>query len=63
MALAPGDAEVAAIAASVHEGLGDRDAALALVASALTAGYPRWEIERDPALAALRTDPRFRSIL
>ncbi len=59
VALAPGDGEVAAIAASVHEGLGDRDAALALVASALAAGYPRWEIERDPALAALRTDPRF----
>ena len=59
VALAPDDGEIAAIAAWVHEELGDREAALAYVAAAVAAGYPRWELEHDPAFARLRTDPRF----
>jgi serine/threonine-protein kinase len=59
LALAPADVEVLATAAAVQEHLGDREAALATLARAVDGGYPRALVERDPALAALRTDPRY----
>jgi len=43
----------------VHEQLGRRDQALAAARDALRAGYSREEIEKDPALDALRKDPRY----
>jgi len=50
---------VRALAGSVFEALGDRERALTELGAALAAGYPRWEIERDPDLAGLRADPRY----
>ena len=57
--LAPGEPDVRALAGSVFEALGDRERALTELGAALAAGYPRWEIERDPDLAGLRADPRY----
>ena len=59
LALAPADVEVLATAAAVQEHLGDRAAALKTLARAVAGGYPRALVERDPALAALRADPRY----
>jgi hypothetical protein len=61
--LAPDDADVLQVAAGVDELFGQRDAALAKLARALAAGYPRWELERNPAYRALREDPRFAEVL
>jgi eukaryotic-like serine/threonine-protein kinase len=63
LALAPADPDVLQTAAGIDEELGQREAALAKLARALAAGSPRWEIERDPALRALREDPRFADVL
>jgi serine/threonine-protein kinase len=57
--LAPADGDVLFVCVSVDEALGRRDAALQKVTRALAAGYALWEIEHDPALEALRDDPRF----
>ncbi len=51
------------VAASVYEQLGDRDAALKQVEAAFGAGIDVEEFEIDPALDALRTDPRFAALL
>ncbi|HYN03544.1 MAG TPA: protein kinase [Vicinamibacteria bacterium] len=59
LAQAPTDVEVLATAAAVQEHLGERAAALDTLARAMAGGYPRALVERDPALAALRADPRF----
>jgi len=63
LALAGGEADVMAVAAALYERLGDRQQALAWLGKASRAGYPRWEIERDPALETLRADPRYASVL
>jgi len=63
VALAPDDADVLAVVASVDETFGDRAAALQKISRAVANGYPRWEVERDPALRALREDPRFADVL
>jgi len=57
--LAPGDGDVLAIAAAIHELAGDREGALRAIREALRAGYHQWEIERDPAFEKLRADPRY----
>jgi Flp pilus assembly protein TadD len=57
--LAPEDADVLAVAASIHEVAGDRKGALRAIRAALQAGYHRWEIERDPAFEKLRADPGY----
>jgi Tfp pilus assembly protein PilF/TolB-like protein len=57
--LAPGDGDVLAVAAAIHELAGDREAALRAIREALRAGYHRWEIERDPAFQKLRADPEY----
>jgi serine/threonine-protein kinase len=59
---APGDAENMFRAADVEEQLGDRTAALDWLGKAMRAGYPMTEIERDPTLRQLRTDPRYRAL-
>ena len=61
--LAPDDGSVLNVAAGIDETSGRREAALEKLARSLAAGYPRWEIERNPSLAALRADPRFASVL
>jgi serine/threonine protein kinase/tetratricopeptide (TPR) repeat protein len=50
-------------AAVVYEQVGDRGASLAWLGRALQAGYPRDLIERDPSLARLRLDPRYRELI
>jgi len=60
LALASQDVEVLATAASVYEQLGDRHAALGVLNEALSRGYPAALVEKDPGLAELRGDPRFR---
>ncbi|HYN03933.1 MAG TPA: tetratricopeptide repeat protein, partial [Vicinamibacteria bacterium] len=61
--LAPDDSGVLQVAAGIDEMFGQREAALGKLARALAAGFPRWEIERSPSLAALREDPRFADVL
>ena len=61
--LAPDDGDVLRTVADVDEALGRREAALQKIARAIAAGYPRWQIERSPSLAALRADPRFPDVL
>ncbi|MGH9661417.1 MAG: tetratricopeptide repeat protein, partial [Bryobacteraceae bacterium] len=56
---APGDASVRFKSALVHELGGRRTDALAALDTALRAGYSSTEIRHDPALAALRKDPRY----
>lgn len=50
-------------ASSIYERLGDRNLALQWINKAIKAGYPRDLIEREPTLAQLRLDPRFREII
>ena len=60
---APGlSAPVARTAAGVFEQIGDREAALRWLAAALRGGYPREDIERDPGLASLREDARYKAL-
>jgi len=46
-----------------YEVLGDRAAALAVLAGALRAGLPVTEIEREPELTALRADPGYHRLV
>jgi eukaryotic-like serine/threonine-protein kinase len=46
-----------------YEVLGDRAAALAVLADALRAGLPVAEIEREPELTALRADPGYHRLV
>jgi serine/threonine-protein kinase len=46
-----------------HEVLGNRDAALAALEQALAAGYALKEIQNEPELTKLRSDPRYHRIL
>ncbi len=64
LALEPNNPRLLYQAAVVEEyRLSNRDESLKLLRSALDRGYSRPEIERAPALAALRNDPRFRTLL
>ncbi len=60
--LARGDADMMFRAATVYEMLGDRQKALDLLGKALRAGYSVEEVEREPDLAKLRSDPRFANL-
>jgi len=60
--LAPGNVHVLSIAGGAYEALGDRNAALRCLDSALRAGYSRDEIEHDPLLERLRADPRYQNL-
>ena len=63
--LAHSDLEVSARlrALLAYEALGDRAAALAVLADALRAGLPIAEIEREPELTALRADPGYHRLV
>jgi tetratricopeptide (TPR) repeat protein len=59
MAIDPGNAYVLYPVALVRLAAGEAAPALDLLARAAAAGYPIGEMERDPELAPLRSDPRF----
>ena len=59
-ALAPDTPEVLYQVAVGYEALGHREEALQWLASARAGGYPVDAIERNPQLAGLRADPRYR---
>jgi eukaryotic-like serine/threonine-protein kinase len=58
--LAPADASVLFNSALVLEAAGKRADSLKLLSSALAAGYSLNVVEREPELASLRKDPRYR---
>lgn len=60
---APADVPLLFQAGDVHEDLGDRERAVALITEALQRGHPVAEFERRPGLADLRADPRIRSLV
>lgn len=60
-ALAPDVPQVLYQVAIGYEGLHRRDSALQTLARALSLGYPAASVARDPALASLRADPRYRA--
>jgi len=59
-ALGPDTPEVLYEVAVGYEALGHREEALKWLASARAGGYPVGAIERNPQLAGLRADPRYR---
>lgn len=61
--LDPGNAYVLQPVALVRLAAGESGPALDLLARAVAAGYPTGELERDPELARLRSDPRFVNIV
>jgi len=61
--LAPDNRQVAWHATLVYELAGQRDAALAALGAALKAGQAADEVRREPALTALRADPRFSRLM
>ena len=58
-AMAPSDREVLWRAAVGFELCGRRDAALEALSAALRLGHPMVEVRNEPALSALRADPRY----
>ena len=60
-ALGPDTPEVLYEVAVGYEALGHREEALQWLASARAGGYPVGAIERNPQLAGLRADPRYRA--
>jgi tetratricopeptide (TPR) repeat protein len=63
LALAPERPSVSFVAAQVCERLGDRRRALDYLARAIAQGYSLAEVARDPTLAELRQDPRYRGVV
>ncbi len=61
--LAPGNRKVAWEAAVIYELGGDRDRALEALQVALRSGQPVEEVLREPALAKLRNDPRYATLM
>lgn len=60
MALSRDSAETLAIAAEVHEHIGQRDKAIELAKRSLELGMTRLSLQNNPELADLLTDPRMR---
>ncbi len=58
--LAPNDSNTLFTAALVYELTGQRDKALTAVAQAVKAGYSVEEIDKEPELRALHSDPRYK---
>ena len=63
LALAPENVENMFDASAIYERLGNRQVALQWIAKAIKAGFPRDLIEREPTLAQLRLDPRYKELL
>jgi serine/threonine protein kinase/tetratricopeptide (TPR) repeat protein len=63
LAIGPTDADSMFDAASIYERLGERQLALQWLQRAIRGGYPRDLIEKDPALARLRFDPKYRELI
>jgi tetratricopeptide (TPR) repeat protein len=63
LGLAPKDVNVQSMAAEVYAVTGDNQKALDCLKRALQGGYPRFEVEANPELAALRSNPRYREIM
>jgi serine/threonine protein kinase/tetratricopeptide (TPR) repeat protein len=62
LALAPDDVENMFQASAIYERLGDRKLALQWIAKAIKGGYSRDLIEKEPTLAQLRLDPRYKDL-
>ena len=58
LVLSPESGEILASAAEVYEIAGQRDEAIQMAQRALDKGFPQQRLQRNPELAALRTDPR-----
>jgi hypothetical protein len=63
VALAPEDASVLALAGRACNSLGDRPGALRWIGEAVRRGYGVESLVRNPALAWLEGDPRFRRMI
>jgi len=61
LALAPDDVSNMFQASAIYEQLGDRKLALQWIAKAIKGGLSRDLIEKEPTLARLRLDPRFKN--
>ncbi len=61
--LAPGNRDVLWNAVLVYELAGQRDQALGALKAAIQAGQPLEEVRREPALANLRKDPRYATLV
>jgi len=61
--IAPGSRKVLWEAALVYELAGNRNEALAALAGAIHGGQPLDEVRGEPALAKLRTDPRYQTLM
>jgi serine/threonine protein kinase/Flp pilus assembly protein TadD len=61
--IAPASRKVLWESALVYELAGDRTEALAALSGAIHGGQPLDEVRGEPALAKLRADPRFRSLM
>ncbi len=59
LAAAPNDSDTLFTSALVYEIIGNRQKALAAVSAAVAAGYSLEEVEKEPELRALRSDPRY----
>jgi serine/threonine protein kinase/Flp pilus assembly protein TadD len=59
LAVAPKDSDTLFTSALVYEIIGHREKALDAVAAAVAAGYSLEEVEKEPELRSLRTDPRY----
>ena len=63
LALAPDDVPNMFQASAIYERLGDRELALRWIGMAIKGGFSRDLIEKEPTLARLRLDPKFRDLL
>ncbi|MFI5182243.1 MAG: tetratricopeptide repeat protein [Thermoanaerobaculia bacterium] len=62
LGIGPANAGLATMAAGVYETLGDREEALRWIGVALKAGQPSAEVEHDPTMKNLITDPRYKAM-
>jgi len=63
LAMAPDDVSNMFQASAIYEQLGDRQLALQWIAKAIKGGLSRDLVEKEPTLAQLRQDPRFKDLL
>src|ERR1017187_6191611 len=61
LSLSPNDSDVLFTSALVYEIIGDRKRALRAIEQAAKSGYSIEEIEHEPELRALRSDPRYKT--